>query len=115
MGSTAEMLTVTQALAHLRAKGMDKEFRWTPDGFTPGSGKYYQPDQLEIVKVLRFEGESDPSDMAVLYILHAKDGIVGYSLDAYGAYSSHDNEEGYDNFIRRIPEADHSEQLLFEL
>lgn len=109
------MTTISEALEHLRAKGMDKEFRWTPDGFTPGLGKYYQPDQLEIVKTLRFEGESDPSDMAVLYILRTGDGIFGYSLDAYGAYSSHEQEEGYDNFIRRIPESNHSDQLLFEL
>lgn len=109
------MTTISQALEHLRTKNMDKEFRWTPDGFTAGRGKYYQPEQLEIVKVLRFEGESDPSDMAVLYIIRTHDGIIGYSLDAYGAYSSHELEEGYDNFIRRIPESDHSEQLLFEL
>jgi hypothetical protein len=115
MGSTAEMNTVSQVLENLRRKGMDQEFRWTPDGFTPGRGKYYQPEQLEIVKVYRFEGESDPSDLAILYILRTKDGAVGYSLDAYGAYSSHEQEEGYDNFVRRIPESDHTEQLLFEL
>ena len=115
IGSSVQMTTISQALEHLRTKNMDKEFRWTPDGFTAGRGKYYQPEQLEIVKVLRFEGESDPSDMAVLYIIRTHDGIIGYSLDAYGAYSSHELEEGYDNFIRRIPESDHSEQLLFEL
>jgi len=109
------MLTVSQALGLLKARHMDLEFRWTPDGFTPGRGKYYQPEQLEIIKVLRFEGESDPSDMAVLYILRTRDGVIGYSLDAYGAYSSHESEEGYDNFIRRIPESNHAEQLLFEL
>jgi hypothetical protein len=115
MGTTAEMITVSQAIDHLRAKNMDREFRWTPDGFTPGRGKYYQPGDLEIVKVLRFEGESDPSDMAVLYILRTHDEVFGYSLAAYGAYSSHDREEGYDNFIRQIPQRNHAEQLLFEL
>jgi hypothetical protein len=90
MGTTAEMLTVSQVLAQLKMKNMDLEFRWTPDGFTPGKGKYYQPDQLEIVKVYRFEGESDPSDMAILYILRTPGGVIGYSLDAYGTYSSHE-------------------------
>lgn len=109
------MTTISQVLEGLRVKNMDQEFRWTADGFTAGNGKYYQPDQLEIVKVFRFEGESDPSDMAILYILRTKDGFIGYSLDAYGVYSSHDPEEGYNNFIRRIPESNHTEQLLFEL
>jgi hypothetical protein len=42
-------------------------------------------------------------------------GLTGYSLDAYGTYSNHDDEKGYDNFIRMIPEKDHDTQLLFEL
>lgn len=109
------MSTVSQVLDNLRAKNMDLEFRWTPEGFTAGKGKSYQPEQLEIVKVYRFEGASDPSDMGILYILRTADGLVGYSLDAYGAYSSHQQEEGYDNFIRRIPERGHADQLLFEL
>jgi hypothetical protein len=115
MGSTADMTTISQALELLRAKNMDNEFRWTPGGFAAGGGKTYQPEQLEIVKVFRFEGESDPSDMAILYILRTQDNLTGYSLDAYGTYSSHEREEGYDNFIRRIRERDHNEQLLFEL
>jgi hypothetical protein len=114
MESTA-MSTMSQVLETLRSKGMDLEFRWTPDGFTPGKGKYYQPDQLEIIKTFRFEGASDPSDMEILYLLRTRDGITGYSQDAYGAYSSHDNETGYDNFIRQIPERGREQQLLFEL
>jgi hypothetical protein len=109
------MSTVSEVLEELRAKKMDLEFRWTPDGFTPGQGKYYQPDQLEIVKTFRFEGASDPSDMEILYILRTSSGLIGYSLGAYGTYSSHENELGYDNFIRQIPEAGHAEQLTFEL
>ena len=114
-GTMSPMSTVSEVLEKLRSHGMDLEFRWTPDGFTPGKGKYYQPDQLEIVKAFRFEGASDPSDMEILYILRTRNGLIGYSLDAYGVYSSHDNEAGYDNFIRLIPEEGHEYQLLFEL
>jgi hypothetical protein len=103
------------ALERLREKKMDNEFRWTPKGFAAPNGKAYRPEELEIVRTLRFEGASDPSDMEILYILKADDGFMGYSLDAYGAYSSHDNEVGYDNFIRQIPQAGHKEQLLFTL
>jgi hypothetical protein len=31
----------------------------------------YQPEQLKIVKTYRFEGESDPSDMAVIFLIIA--------------------------------------------
>jgi hypothetical protein len=110
-----QMTTITEVLEKLRMKKMDNEFRWTKDGFTANKGKFYQPEDLEIVKVYRFEGMSDPADMSILYIIQANDGLIGYSLDAYGAYSDHDDEEGYDNFIRLISHKNHDEQMLFEL
>ncbi len=65
--------------------------------------------------MFRFEGDSDPSDSSVLYIIEAKDGLIGYSIDAYGIYSNHDDEEGYDNFIRKIALEDREEQLSFDI
>jgi hypothetical protein len=109
------MTTPSQVLEKLRQQKFDNEFHWTAEGFPAGKGKNYQPDELEIVKVFRFEGESNPSDSEVLYVIRAKDGLTGYSQDAYGAGSSHDGEEGYDNFIRQIPQTGHDQQLLFEL
>ena len=109
------MTTSSEALERLRQKNMANEFRWTPKGFAAPNGKTYRPDELEIVRTMRFEGMSNPDDTEILYIIKAQDGLIGYSLDAYGAYSSHDNEVGYDNFIRQIPEAGHKEQLLFTL
>jgi hypothetical protein len=112
-----EMTTLSSVLERLRIKKIDNEFRWTPEGFTAGKGKVYTPDQLTIIKTYRFEGESDPSDMEILYIIKANDGLIGYSIDAYGAYSNHEDEEGYDNFIRQIPISNRNEQdqLTFEI
>ena len=109
------MTTSSEILEKLRSIHMDNEFRWTPQGFTTGNGKTYKPQDLEIIRTLRFEGQSDPSDMEILYIIKTSEGLIGYSLDAYGAYSSHDSEYGYNNFIRQIPEAGHEGQLLFTL
>ena len=110
-----QMNTLSEALERLRLKKLDNEFRWTPEGFTAGKGKVYTPDQLTIIKTFRFEGESDPSDMEIIYIIEADDGLIGYSIDAYGRDSSHEDEEGYDNFIRKIPVKDRDEQLIFEI
>lgn len=115
MNTSDTMTTSSQVLGHMHQLKMDNEFRWTPEGFLAVNGKVYQPDELVIVRAFRFEGVSNPSDMEVLYVLRAKDGLVGYSLAAYGAYSSHENEAGYDNFIRQIPESGHAGQLLFTL
>ena len=109
-----EMNTLSQIMNKLSVKGYDNEFRLTKDGFTV-KDKSYQTEDLVIVKTYRFEGESDPSDMSILYLIKANDGLIGYSLDAYGVYTNHDDEEGYDNFIRQIPVKNNDEQLLFEL
>lgn len=114
MPQTDEMNTLSQIMNKLTVKGYDNEFRLTEDGFT-SKDKSYQPEQLTIVKSYRFEGASDPSDSSVLYLIKADDGFIGYSLDAYGMYSNHDDELGYDNFIRKIPVKDNDDQLSFEL
>ena len=110
------MTTLSSVMEKLRIKGYDNEFRWTPQGFSAGKGNTYQPQDMEIIKTYRFEENTDPSDMCILYLIRVKDsGLTGYSLDAYGVYSNHDDEEGYDNFIRMMPESGHDVQLLFEL
>jgi hypothetical protein len=109
------MTTLSSIMERLRIKGYDHEFKWTDQGLSIGTGKFYQPDELLIVKVYRFEGESDPADSSILYIIKANDELIGYSLDMYGMYSNHEEEEGYDNFIRQIPLADHEEQLVFTI
>ncbi|WP_315824238.1 hypothetical protein [Paraflavitalea speifideaquila] len=70
---------------------------------------------MKIIRTFRFEGESNPDDSSILYVIEANDGLIGYSLDSYGAISSHDNELGYDNFLRMIPVENRDDQLIFEL
>ncbi len=96
------MTTVTNVLEKLRVEKHDNEFMMTPDGFTTVNKKYYQPEDLKIIRTYRFEGESDPADSSVIYLIKANDGLIGYSMDSYGVYSDHEND-GYDDFIRKIP------------
>lgn len=107
-----QMTTISTVLEKLRVKKYDNEFRVTPEGFTPGNNKYYQPEDLKIIRTYRFEGESDPSDSAIIYLLEANDGLIGYSLDAYGVYSDH-IDDGYDDFIRKVPVEERDEQQIF--
>ncbi len=115
MFKPGEMTSSSVILEKLRLKKMDNEFNWTDKGFTAGKGKFYQPENLKIIKTYRFEGDSDPSDSSIIYLIEANDGLIGYSMDAYGMYSSHDDEGGYDNFIRQIPVEERDEQLIFEM
>ena len=112
-----QMSTMLDVLNKCKARSMDVAFEYTPQGFTAGKDgkKFYQPADLKIIKTYRFEGESNPDDNSILYIIEANDGVIGYAIDSYGVYSSHDNQEGYDNFIRQIEVEDRDEQLLFSL
>ena len=108
-----EMTTLSSVLEKLRIKKRDNEFKMTAEGFGIGNGKYYTPDQLKIIKTYRFEGDSDPADSAIIYLIEAQNGLIGYSMDAYGVYSDHE-DDGYDNFIRKIPMDERDEQIIFE-
>jgi hypothetical protein len=52
------------------------------------SGQSYQPGQVHIVDYYRFEGQSDPDDNSILYIIETNDGRRGTIADAYGMYAS---------------------------
>ncbi len=111
--TTGEMTTMSAVLEKLRIKKRDIEFRMLPEGFGTGSGKFYKPEDLKIIRTYRFEGDSDPSDSSILYVIEANDGLIGYSMDAYGVYSNHDND-GYDEFIRQIPSHEVDERFIFD-
>ncbi len=108
-----QMTTLTSVLEKLRMRKQDNEFKMTPEGFMAPNAKTYSPADLKIIKTYRFEGDSDPSDSTILMLIEANDGLVGYSMDAYGAYSNHD-DDGYDEFILKIPVEERDEQLIFQ-
>lgn len=107
------MTTVSVVLEKLRIKKQDNEFTMTEKGFTTTNGKIYQPEDLTIIRTYRFEGESDPGDSSIIYVIEARDGMIGYSMDAYGVYSNHD-DDGYDDFIRKINVEERDEQEIFK-
>jgi hypothetical protein len=112
MERVTNMTTLSGVLEKLRIKRQDNEFKKTLGGFQAPNGKTYLADDLKIIRTYRFEGESDPSDSTILYLIEANDGLVGYSIDAYGAYSNHD-DDGYDEFIREIKVEERDESLIF--
>jgi len=103
------MTTMTSVMEMLRIKRQDNEFTMCEEGFKFGA-KCYQPEDLTIIKTYRFEGESDPSDSAIIYLIQATDGLVGYSIDTYGAQSN--NADGYDDFIKKVKMEDREDQLI---
>lgn len=100
-----DMSTVSQVINSLREKGQDCEFKLSDSGLgliNAANGKLYSINDLRIIRTYRFEGDSNPSDASILYLIEAKDGQIGYIMDAYGAYSGYEDDQ-FDKIIREIP------------
>lgn len=111
MSTSKSMTTYSQVLNLLPERGYGKELTIKRAGANfENSETIYKPEQLRIVKTYRFEGESDPADMAAIYLIHSENGEKGFILNAYGTYSDEDNQY-YDEFIKRVrvDEIDHLE------
>ena len=86
---TAYASTLYEAIKYLNARGYRSEFLAGPEGLTEAqSQKRYKPEDLKIVKVFRFEGNTDLDDMSVLYAIESNDGKKGWLADAYGVYAN---------------------------
>ena len=96
--------TLSQVLNILVKRGITKEICMNEQHqmILGKDEKIYQPEDLCIVKSYRFEGDSNPDDNAVLYLLQDKDGELSTILDSYGAESNYSGEE-FDNFLRKVP------------
>jgi hypothetical protein len=59
----------------------------------------YLPQEIEVVNFFRFEGESDPSENAILYVIETADGTRGTLIDAFGVYS----DARINAFMKEVP------------
>ena len=83
--------TMADAMRDLKRRGFTADFEMIGKTFrTMESEKTFQPDELTIVEHHRFEGSSDPEEMAVVYAIEARDGTRGVLVDAYGVYANPD-------------------------
>jgi hypothetical protein len=98
--SVKAYLTVAEAVRELEQRGFTANFELVGKTFRAvESGKTFNPEDLTIVEHHRFEGASDPEEMAVVYAVQAGDGTRGVLVDAYGAYANPDLSA----FLKDVP------------
>jgi hypothetical protein len=86
------MDTLSERMNVLKKKGYDEEFKIAGNKMQTADGaQSFGPDQIKINEHFRFEGESDPGDMTVLYAIETENGIKGVLIDGFGTYSDPDN------------------------
>jgi len=97
--STLVMLTLSEQLTKAVAAGYSENFLIESKRLcVAGKKDGYQPEQIKISNFYRFEGQTDPQDSSILYLIETEDGKKGTLVDAYGVYA----DAGISNFIREV-------------
>lgn len=82
------MKSLSSCINKMKEEGYKEDFQVTTKGLsTFDNNKNYKPDQVRIANFYRFEGESDPGDNCILYVIETHDGEKGTLVDGYGAYA----------------------------
>ena len=88
MPQPTEICTLASALDDMKARGFTAQFTVAGERLRAlESGATFAPYQVAIVETHRFEGVSDPDDMAILYGLETSGGLRGTLVDAFGVYA----------------------------
>ncbi len=75
--------TLSQAISGLRQRGYTVDFNLEENCLVCNGDKYDIRD-FRITEFYRFEGDTDPSDEAVIYAIESANGIRGILVSGYG-------------------------------
>jgi hypothetical protein len=93
------MFTLDETIDHLNRRGFTGHFGVTAGGLRElRTGVTFRADELRICDCFRFEGASDPGDMAIVYAIESRTGVRGTLVDAFGVYA----DPAISDFITRV-------------
>jgi hypothetical protein len=85
---TTYMTEMQKCMRNLEEKGFVDEYKMENGRLQClGNGHEFGPQDVKAVNFYRFEGVSDPDDMAILYAVETNDGRKGILVDAYGYHA----------------------------
>ncbi len=80
--------TLKRVVEELNRRGYTEHFKAVEGGLQAlDSGERFTSKDLMIRGYYRFEGTSDPDDMAIAYAIETKSGKRGILVDAFGVYA----------------------------
>ena len=92
--------TLERVVDELSRRGYTEHFKAVEGGLQAlGTGQRFEPKDLVIRGYYRFEGVSDPDDMAIAYAIESRSGVRGILIDAFGVYSDPTTSE----VLKRVP------------
>jgi hypothetical protein len=95
------MSTLSDRLNKAMKDGYTDNLKVTKQGlYSSVKDKTYMPAEVKIIDFYRFEGQSDPADNSIMYVVETGDGVRGTLVDAYGAYA----DENINKFMIEVEE-----------
>ena len=93
------MNSLTTCVNKVVKDGYADSFKVTENGLLSTSNDHlYKPEQISVKDFYRFEGQSDPADNAIMYVIETADGAKGTLIDAYGPYA----DASVDKFMKEV-------------
>lgn len=87
-------MAASKVMQHLRKDGFEHDFRMEKKKLVMDDPKAsFSPAQVRIVDEYRFEGETDPADMSILYALETDTGEKGVIMNGYGVSANPELDE----------------------
>jgi len=94
-----EMNTMVSCTNMLDKLGFTTQFKATSEGLKSlTTERLYKSEEVRVVNFYRFEGDTNPSDSAILYAIETTSGEQGTLTDAYGSYS----DTNVTNFMKDV-------------
>lgn len=89
----------------MKKRGYESEFQFRDGKLRDlDTGITYGQQDLKVVEFHRFEGQTNPSDMSIVYALESQSGCKGMVVSSFGPYAEPDMVE----FMRAVPMQDRS-------
>lgn len=99
MSEAPYMKSLAACINKMVLDGYADDFKATDLGLTSvHTSRHYFPEEIHVVNFFRFEGNSDPEDNAIMYVIETDDGAKGTLVDAYGAYA----DENISNILKQV-------------
>lgn len=100
MQDKVEERSLVNVLNRLYKDGYKIDFKVSGEGTlcTMEDEDTFSPDQVRIVDHYRFEGESNPDDMSILYAIETASGRKGTISNSYGPYA----DAKVDEFLKKV-------------
>jgi hypothetical protein len=99
MPEALEIPTLAGTMDELAGRGFTEHFILVNGKLRAAdSGKVFPAEEVMVSEYHRFEGASDPDDMAILYAIQTQSGLRGTLADAFGVYA----DPGVGAFMRLV-------------